>query len=280
MKNIVCLSFVFVFLLIQGCSDMSGDYKELASLSDTVSASGLSGDSVKLVKKASIHVKVKDVEQSARTISAIAKNMGGMIFDQQLETIEAERKELKLSQDSLLVITKLRPQASITARVPWQHLETFLDTIADLGYFTGSSRLHIDDKSILYLQNSLKEQARTNILANAPKQVKKYEHNLYSVMLRDEAIDQQISNRYIDADVNYSTIDMLVFQNDVVRKEVVANYILSDYRLPVGTRLVHAFSDGWISFTEFILIIARLWTFAVLIIGVTIIYRYWRRRAV
>jgi len=278
MKYIACLLCFVTVLFIQGCYNNAGDYKgELAAISDSVSVTGLSGDSVKLVRKASIQFKVRDVEKSARSVSETARNMGGMIFDQQFEAVETGRKELRLGNDSLLVFTTLRPGVNITARIPSEHLETFLNNIADLGYFTSNSSLHIDDRSLAYLQNNLKEKARKEVLSHASKQVKKYEQNYYSVLLNDEAIDQQIGNRYIDAGVRYSTVDMFVYQNDVVRQEVVANYNIDRYNLPVGTQLLNAFNNGWLYFIEFVIALAHLWMFIVFLIGTIIAYRYRNR---
>jgi hypothetical protein len=103
------LFFPALFLTICGCHNNAGENDIVKALSDTTSISGLSGDSVKLAKTASIDFKVKDVEKAGWGVSALAQQLGGKIFHQQLETIEGERKELKMSDDSLLVITAYLP---------------------------------------------------------------------------------------------------------------------------------------------------------------------------
>lgn len=162
-------SFLF-FSILLGCQNESGKKDSLHALSDTPSVTGFTGDSVKLIKRANLHVKVKDVKQSTKAVSSLAQQLGGMIFSQNLESVETQTTELKLSNDSLLVITAYTPQAAITARIPSQHLETFMYQAAELGYYTSSSKLDIDDKSLQYLENALKHQVRKEVLSQPVKE--------------------------------------------------------------------------------------------------------------
>lgn len=77
-------------------------------------------------------------------------------------------------------------------------------------------------------------------------------------------VNQEIANRAIDAGVNYSTVSLSLFQNPLVRKEVIANYIISDYQLPFGQRLQQAASNGWQYFLGFLLTLVHFWMFILL----------------
>jgi hypothetical protein len=151
------LFFPALFIIISGCQNNTGENELAKALTDTTSITGITGDSVKLVKTASIDFKVKDVEKAGWGVSALAQQLGGKIFHQQLETVEGERKELKMSDDSLMVITAYTPRQAITVRIPSENLELFIHNIADLGYYTSSSRLDIEDKSLVFLENELKQ---------------------------------------------------------------------------------------------------------------------------
>lgn len=213
------------------------------------------------------------MEHSTRAVSVLAQQSDGMIFHQSMEAVEQERKELKLSTDSLLVITTVIPHANITARIPFQSLENFLFSVADLGYFTGSSTLHIDDKSLAYLENALKQKNRTKVLALSAA-AKSTPSKLQIIETKDEIIEQQLINRAIDADVSYSTVQLTLFQNPFVRREVIANYVLSGYELPFYKGLGSAFQAGWQYFLGFILVLAHLWMFILLAFAVFVLYRY------
>jgi len=275
MKRTLCLLTLFTVLLF-GCQYNAPENSAMETLSDSASITGLTGDSVKLVKTASIHFKVKDVTQSTREVSSLAQQLGGMIFDQSLSAVEGDRNELKLSSDSLLVITTYTPQASITARIPSEQLETFLYRVADLGYYTASSNLHIDDRSLAYLENALRQQNRTTTLLQPVK--RDAASTLKTIAVKDEAIAQQIANRAIDANVRYSTVSLSLFQNPLVKKEVIANYVIADYQLPFNKRLSHAVSDGWQYFLGFVVAVAHFWMFILAGVGLFVSYKYWQKR--
>jgi hypothetical protein len=277
MKLFFTLLGVALLLSVLSCQNNPLE-KDAASLSDSASITGLTGDSVKLVKTASIHFKVKDVEQSTRTVSAMAQQAGGMIFHQTLQSIEGERKELKLSSDSLLVITAYTPHADITARIPSQHLEAFVYSMADLGYYTNSSKIDIDDKSLIYLENGLKQQSRVRSLSKPNAGNTKAVSTLQTIAINDQVIEQGISNRAIDADVHYSTVNLSLFQNPLVRKETIANYYITDYSLPFSKRVSNSLAAGWEYFLNFILVVCHLWMFIVSGLFLWISYRYWQQK--
>ena len=267
------LFFPALFIIICGCQNNAGENDTAKALTDSTSVSGLSGDSVKLVKTASIDFKVKDVEKAGWGVSALAQQLGGKIFHQHLETIEGERKELKISGDSLMVITAYTPHAAISVRVPSENLELFLHNIADLGYYTSSSQLDIEDKSLAFLGNELKQKNRQRELAKPGNTVKGLA-SLQAIYVKDAVKDQSIANRAIDADVNYSLVNISLFQNSLVRKEVIANYIISGYELPFSKRLLNAIGNGWEMFLSFVLFLAHFWMFLLLAGIAWITYRY------
>ncbi len=273
MKLLLVSLFLTSSLYFLGCNNKSGEWDALTSLSDSTSASGLTGDSVKLVQTAGISFKVKDVEKSTRSISALARKFGGMIYNQSFEAIEDGRTELKISTDSIMAVTNYTPQANITVRVPSENLEEFIYNAADLGYFTASSKLDIDDKSIEYLENVLKQKNRTEVISIPKFSKTKSFTSPQIVGVKDEIINQQIANRTIDADVNYSVVHLNLSQNTLVRKEIIANYITSDYQLSFGQRLANALKDGWQYFLAFVIVLANWWMFILVTIAILIAYR-------
>ena len=91
-------------------------------------------------------------------------------------------------------------------------------------------------------------------------------------------IEQEIANRSIHADVKYSIVSLNLFQNPVVRKETVANYIVADYNLGFWQRANNAFKEGWAMFSSFLLILGQLWAFIFTGLFVVYGYRLWQRR--
>ncbi len=268
-----------VLFLFLSCQNQNQDSKYEA-LSDSTSVTGLSGDSVKLVKTAAIRSKVKDVETSTKAVSELARNYGGMVFHQTLISREADRRELKLSNDSLLVISTYTPTADIIVRVPSVDLQNFIFNVALLGYITESNTIDIQDKSLVFLKNTLQQKNRTGIIRNLPLSTKNVPGRLTALHLKDEVTDQQIQNTAINADVQYSSVNISFFQNQIVKKEFIPNYHISDYNLPFWNRLSVSLSNGLEFFLSFILVIANLWAF--IFSGLTLFFVYkWsnKRRA-
>ena len=253
------LPFLAMAFFTTACNDRyQSDRKEAAGqAADSVSYSGAEREEVKLVKTASLDFRVKDVESGVHKVSELARGYGGMIYDLDLQTRENDRNELPLSKDSLLVISAISPQAEIMARVPSENLEAFLYRVAELGYFTGASNLHVDDKSLLYLEQRLKAGARTQQLDKKKNQP----GFSASIQTSDEVIDLQIANRRIDADVAYSAVRLHLSQNTLIRREMIANYEVADYELPFAQKLAQSLLKGWAGFGEFILLLLTLWPF-------------------
>lgn len=278
MKRLLILP-VLLLMIVTSCQNNGSDNEKAQALSDSTSVTGVTGDFVKLVKTARIAIKVNDVEKAAWGVSALAGQLGGKIFHQNLEAIEGERKELKLSNDSLLVVTAYTPHADLSVRVPSEQLEMFLHNMAEMGYYTQSSQLNIDDKSLDYLENALKQENRQQALLQSGRS-NKAPGLMPSIHVKDAMIEQAITNRAIDADVAYSLVNISLFQNSLIRKEKIANYILSGYELPFHKRLLNAIGDGWEIFLGFLLFLAHFWVF-LLVAGILwISYRYVQSRKI
>jgi hypothetical protein len=277
MKYLFSLACIMLAVFVYSCNGEQGN-KELAALADTTSFTGISGNMVKLVKTASVNIKVKNVEQSARSVSALARKFGGMVYNANIQSQEDGRKECKISNDSLMIVTSISPRAEITARVPSASLEDFVFSAADLGYFTESSRLDIDDKSLTYLENILKEKNRKDVLAASSLKKNSIAATEKTIAIKDDVTDREISNRTITADANYSMVTLALYQNPLIRKETIANYVVSDYEPGTGYRFLNATKEGWQYFLGFVLVLAHLWVFILVALLSFITYRYYNHK--
>ena len=280
MKSIfVLLSALCCFFLLS--CDASFENRDLSSIaSDSVSITGFTGDSVKLVKTAGIQFKVKDVHEGSKAISELAKELEGMITHLNIESREEQTKKLKVSNDTLMQVSIYSTNANITARIPSKSLEAFLFYVSDIGYFTSSTKMDIDDKSLHYLATHLKEENRMQFLNSVGNKNVKGKASFGLIETKDEAIDGEIAKRQIDADVRYSVVHLNLYQNPLVRKEMIANDSIDDYTLSFSKNLGNAFVAGWEIFLNLLLAIVHLWMF--IVVGLLTwflikFYRYSRR---
>lgn len=265
MKSLLLTVTVFSILLNVSCQHQ-GEQMDQIALNDTTSVYGFTGENMKLVKTAGLNFKVHDIEESVRKVSALAQSFGGMVFNQQLDFNEINHKELRMSADSLLVITAFMPEANIMVRIPSVNLDSFIYSATATGYFTRSTTLEINDESIRYLENKMKRENRQEALSSAVVLNDKISYINKAVKLKDEAIGQEMSNRILDADVKFSTVRLHLIQNALIKKEVVANSSLEHFQLSFSSRFSNAFHSGWSYFINFLLTIVHLWMFIILAI--------------
>ncbi|MEO5996505.1 MAG: DUF4349 domain-containing protein [Chitinophagaceae bacterium] len=276
MKAIPVINTLLVLIFLIACQTNKSEQDIFSIASDSTSVAGFTGDSIKLIKTASILLKVKDANQSTLAVFQLTQQLGGLISHQTLESNEGQTQELKISDDSILAISSYTPSAEITIRVPAQNLEELMRGLAGLGYFTSSSKMDLTDKSLDYLATHLKQQNRTKALTLVNKKNPKDSARARLIITNDEIIEQEIAKRQINADVSYSTIQLRLHQNTLVKKEVIANYFITDYRLGFGKSVVNALSEGWEYFLGFIIILTHLWMFIIVAIIILIIFRYYR----
>lgn len=279
MKKFVIL-FLFSSLILFSCSQR-GDSKLESMASSPVSQDfdeGEYADSLKLVKTASINFKVQDVEQGMKAVAGLTAGYGGMVMSSTYQAREGNRVELNVSKDSILVISNYTPGADIIAQVPSEKLQDFLFEVAGLGYHSNFSSLQIDDHSLAYLRNRMRSKNRAALLKSSTSNTSIDSLALRKLSVMDEVTEQLIGNREIDRDVQYSRVSIGLLQNAVAKKEMIANYNLSIYKLPVAKRMADALMTGWDAFVNLLIGLAHLWVLGLIFIVGIFLYKQFRKR--
>lgn len=122
--------------------------------------------------------------------------------------------------------------------------------------------MDIQDKSLQYLALDLKQKNRQLIVKGVTRPTIAAVNN--TIARKDEVAEQEIEKRQINADANYSIVQLNLSQNALVRKEIVSNYYLADYDLSFGRRMMAAFLAGWSYVLNFLIAITHLWGFIVI----------------
>lgn len=283
MRTLQTLTVLTAFALLAGCQNMTRPESETSIASseavgeaaDVAAMTGVTADSVKLVKTGALRLQVADADQSIRDLSTLTQSLGGMITHQNLEYQPINSREVVLSTDSLLLLTAIAPQATVIARIPAQNLEAFLFSATDKSLYPQSRSYDIDDQSLQYLQKVLQSRNRTEVLAQ-PSGNKGFT-KADRVAMGDDAIDQNLAARRIDADTRYSTVRLKLSQHPIIRKERIANTNIAAYRTPAGQRFRMALNDGGRVFTDVFFGLVHLWAF--ILVGILVFFgiRYARR---
>lgn len=110
MKSIYFSSILLLLIIAIGCQNQFDKEEKIAPLSDSTSITGLSPDSVKLVKSAGIRFKVRDVEKSSKAISEVALSFGGMVSTVTSPQVSANIRSLMYQTTRSLLSPRLHPK--------------------------------------------------------------------------------------------------------------------------------------------------------------------------
>lgn len=277
-KLLLC---VFAAFSIIACNSGKKTDMETADVTASEMAS-TSADTVtsKIIKTADMRFRVKDVQSTKEKLSAAIRAEGGTLTEFNLESIVRREEKVKYSADSLLQLTSFTREGTVVAQVPSAQLDEFTDKVVKLAAFVDRQSLKLDDQSLQYLSNNLKNQNKAAAVAQMNANAAKKGKDIATTQnIKDAAVDARINNMGIDKALKYSTITLSFYQDNTVSRFVVENDELSDFRPAFWSRMVLNIVNGWSIFMEFILLIANLWVWVLLGIAGYFLYRHLKRRA-
>lgn len=273
------LIFGLVATAVWGCN--SNDKRMSADSTSTIN-SKVSTDTItenKIIKTADMKFRVKDVQSTKEKLSTAIKTVGGIVAEFSIQSNIMRSEKVKYSADSLLELTSYRKEGQLTAKVPSDQLDEFTNQIAKMAVFVDQQSLKLDDQSMNYLSNHLKNQNRAEAVTQLNKHANKKSNNVETALeIKDDYVDKKIQNQIIDSRVKYSTINLDFYQDNTVQKMVVGNDDLYDYRPAFLNRFWLGIQNGWMIFKEFILILTNLWMLIVLAAAGYFTIRYYRKK--
>ena len=243
-------------------NDRSADSASVAKMADTT------GNTTKLVKTAEIHLKVKNVEQTGENISALVAKCNGMVMHHNMSSSVDQSHDVRLNNDSVMRVSSFTTNADMTVKVPVEKADEFLNTISHMGIYVTERRMDIEDKSLDYLSAQLKLNSRLDLVARQKTGRVIIKDPNAVLNLKDDLVDEQISNRKIDDEVKYSTISLEFYQSNTIYKEIVVNDDPSAYGLPFVSRLVNALNNGWQLLADLVVGLMNLW--ALIVCGIVV----------
>ena len=265
-----------------GCSSdkKSGAYENADTQKQSSALSSDTAITEKIVKTADMRFRVKDVQSAKEKLGSILKAEGGTIAEFSTHSMIRQNEKVKYSADSLLELIAYRVEGLVVARIPSEKLDDFTNTVAKMAVFIDDRSLKQDDQSLNYLSNQLKSKNKVEAVTQLNNSVsgKKVIVAERSLALKDELVDNRMNNLQTDRNVRYSTITLNFYQDNTIKKMIVVNDNLSDYRPDFFKRFWLSFENGWGVFKEFILILANLWALILVAVAGYFVFRHYRRK--
>lgn len=252
------------------------------TISSSAAAVGKNDSLRKFIRTADIRFKVNDVAAATYDIENVVARHGGFISYTNLTSQVDDKTVVQVSADSTLQTTRYTVVNSITLRVQNSRLDTTLKDLSGYVQYLDHRVIKADDVSIQMLGNQMEKNRNRKFQTRTENAVDKNRKKLSETMAAENLLleeqrsvdEAEISNLNLMDQVQFSTVNLFIYQNQGLKHEKMAiEKIVVPYQPGFGNQLKDAFNAGW-NFVEYILIfIARLWAVILIGLGIYLIYK-------
>jgi hypothetical protein len=244
-------------------------------------------DSVrKFIRTAELKFKVESVIKATYAIEDITTRANGFVTYTNLNSVIDSRTVTPISADSSLETTYYTVSNQMVLRVPNRALDSTLKAIAaHIGYLDYRI-IKADDVRLQTLANELarkrlaRHQSRVaGAIDSRGKTLDETTDAEESLLERQEQSDAALlSNLTLEDQIEYSTINLSIYQRQAVARELFANDKNIDaYQPGLGTRLLEALELGWRALQSVIVFLTAYWALILFVIVASIVLRRYRR---
>ncbi len=292
MQKVIFLSMAaIVAVFVMSCapknSNLADRMDATTQMSDSVAVEGISSSAAvatesdtarKFIRTADLKFKVKEVIKATYIIEDIVRDNGGFVTETNLTSSAENEDRKRISDDSVLLVTRYTIRNYITIRVPNTLLDTTLKQIAPIIEYLDYRNIKATDVGLDVLSNRLavmrsrRHNQRVEPTLNGNQKSDERVKASESLMNSEEKADQAaIANLTLADKINFSTINLEIYQNASTKYSLVGdarNY--DSFRPGFGQQMAEAFRDGFQLFKTFLLLLIRLWW--LLLIALVIIF--------
>lgn len=230
----------------------------------------------KIIKNADLKCRVKDVFTATSQIENLVKAIDGQVSNSSMQNQQTTIRMVAYKTDSLKRMQVYTTTAHITLRIPVNNLDSVLKVIPQVSEFIDSRNLSLDDVTYQYLTNKLKNDAESNLTAEALRHSKKardvIEVSNYANEHSERNIDRKIENMAISEQVKFATLNVDFYQPERIDVLVVAD---TDYLTSPSffQRTKMAVVDGGVILQSIFLLLLRIWPLILIVFICTLIYK-------
>jgi len=283
----IILGFVLSVLFI-GCTPKkaeeapSADSTAVSMVSSSAAVENKKDSTHKFIRTADLKFKVKSVIKSTYNIEELTARMGGFVTYTELNSSIDDTETKSVSADSSLIITHFTVTNSITLRVPNTKLDSTLKLISANIDYLDHRIIKADDVALQMLSNNLaikrsaKNESRiTKAIDNRGKKLNETTTAEEVVLNKQEQADNaRVANLSLRDQMNFSTINLVIYQRQAVRHELVANdKNIKEYESGFGTKILDSISNGWNMLEAVIVFIFNLWGLVLLGVIIFVLYK-------
>ena len=244
----------------------------------------LNDPSRKIIKTAELRCRVGDVYAATTQIEQLTTAIGGQISSSQIQAEKAETKTIPYSSDSLQRMETYTTTAMITLRIPVAQLDTVLHVIASNADFVDSRSLQLDDATLRFMGNKLKQDAmaRHDAAKRSATIARKSDElvaaGMYTDSRNDVLIDRRIENMELNDQVAYATLRVGLYQPTRISRSIVPD--MDRLMKPGFSHQAGAALDtGWQLLRGLFIALITIWPLLLISAGALLAWRFRYRRS-
>jgi hypothetical protein len=292
MKNAKLIIGIVFMTVLFSCSQASLNSQEAplaleeVSLSDYVSSSAAvenkQDTTRKFIRTADLKFKVKDVIKSTYDIEDITGRQEGFVTFTHLTSNIDQITTTSISADSSLISTYYTVVNSIVLRVPNVNLDTILKEIARNIDFLDYRTIKAQDVALEILANNLTQRRITkneerliNAIDNRGKRLNETTSAEELLLNKQEQADKaKISNLSLSDQINFSTVNLSIYQQQTIKREIILNdKNITAYEPKFGSKLLESLMYGWDILASVLIFITKLWGLILFALLVYVAYK-------
>ncbi len=242
----------------------------------------------KFIRTAQLRFRVKTIPEATYTIEDIVLRNNGFILRSSINNENSYSRSVNVSADSALVTYYGNLVADIRLKVPRNRLDTVLKEIAPLAIEISYRTVEAQDVTLQILSDKLKQER----LAKKQKRVSDAiddkgrklddiidaENTLHRT--QEEADNALLSAYSLNEQIEYSTIDIRLYQNQTKYSEkVLSEKAVKEYDPGLLSKAGDSIKNGWTGLCEFLILMLNIWP-VILILGIAVFFvlRYKKRK--
>ena len=283
-------------ILLFGCSQTRRGEQERNAMTDSISNAFISSSAAvengkdttrRFIRTADLKFKVKSVIKSTYDIEDITNRQGGFVTYTNLTSDINNVLNTPVSADSTLETTYYTVTNTIRLRVPNTKLDTTLKEISNNIDYLDYRIIKAEDVALQILSNNFtqkrsakNEERLTNAIDKKGKKLSETANAEELLLSKQEQSDNaKISNLSLTDQVKFSTINILIYQRQTIKRELISNDKNIDaYEPNFGSKIFQAFKFGWDILETFLVFLTKLWGLFLFAVLVYFIYKKYRHK--
>lgn len=236
----------------------------------------------KFIRTADLKFRAKSVIQSTYNIEDVVNRHGGFVTYTNLQSHIDNVAITAISADSSLETTYYTVTNTMILRVPNTKLDTTLKEMSKNIDFLDFRLIKAEDVALQILSQTLAQKraakSEERITTAIDERSEKLEKTLTAeevlVNKQAQADNAMISKLSLADQINFSTVNLSIYQRQTIKRELISNNKNIDaYEPSFGTKLIESFAFGWNAVEEFLLFLVKIWELFLLGLIIFIVYK-------